>query len=104
LCLLNCRLKDTKSSNNALPLARLTPESITSYVQRRKAERIGNCTIKIEVGVLHRILKQFKLWHLAGDGYKPLPEPKDLGRALSPEQELRLFSVASTRSGRSACA
>jgi hypothetical protein len=51
--------------------------------------------VNIEVGVWRRILKQFKLWHLVGDGYKPLPEPKDMRRALSPEQELRPFSVAS---------
>jgi hypothetical protein len=59
-------------------------------------EGIGNRTINVEIGVLRRILKQFKLWHLVGEAYKPLPEPKDIGRALSPEQELRLFSVAST--------
>jgi hypothetical protein len=35
-------------------------------------------------GVLRRILKQFKLWHLVGEAYKPLSEPKDIGRALSP--------------------
>jgi integrase len=78
-------------------LGSLTAESITSYVQRRKAERIGNRTVNIEVGVLRRILKQFKLWHLMGENYKPLPEPKDVGRALTPAQELRLFAVASSR-------
>ncbi|HTS05551.1 MAG TPA: hypothetical protein VMP68_08215 [Candidatus Eisenbacteria bacterium] len=35
--------------------------------------------------------------YLAGEDYKPLPERKDVGRALSAEQELKLFSVASTR-------
>src|ERR1700728_3633265 len=78
-------------------LGTLTVESVVSYVQRRKAERIGNRTVNIEVGVLRRILKQFKLWHFVGDGYKPLPEPKDIGRALSPEQELRFFDVARSR-------
>jgi integrase len=43
------------------------------------------------------VLKQFKLWHIVGEGYKPLPERKDVGRALSPEQEIKLFSAASTR-------
>jgi integrase len=79
-------------------LGSLTPESIAAYMARRKAEGIGNRTINIEVGVLRRVLKQFKLWHLVGEDYKPLPEQKDVGRALSPEQELRLFAVASTRS------
>lgn len=62
-----------------------------------RAEGAGNRTVNIEVGVLRRVLKQFKLWQFVSDGYKPLPEPKDIGRALSPEQELRLFSVASAR-------
>lgn len=53
--------------------------------------------MNIEIGVLRRIMKQFRLWHFVADGYKPLPEPKDVGRALTPEQELKLFNVASTR-------
>ena len=53
--------------------------------------------MNIEVGVLRQILKQFKLWHFVGESYKPLPEPKDIGKALSPEQELKLFNVASSR-------
>jgi hypothetical protein len=53
--------------------------------------------VNIEIGALRGILKQFKLWHLVGENYKPLPEPKEIGRALSPEQELRLFAVASSR-------
>jgi integrase len=90
-------LKQVMRHLGTAPLGSLTAESIVSYVQRRKAERIGNRTVNIEVGVLRRILKQFKLWHFVGDGYKPLPEPKDIGRALSPEQELRFFDVASSR-------
>jgi hypothetical protein len=46
---------------------------------------------------LRRILKQFKLWGFVGEDYKPLSEPKDVGRALTPAQELRLFTVASSR-------
>ena len=39
----------------------------------------------------------FKLWsRLAGD-YKPLPEPTGIGRALTPEEELKLFETASSR-------
>lgn len=46
--------------------------------------------------MIRRILKQFKLWHVVGQDYKPLPENKSIGRALTPEQELRLFTVASS--------
>jgi integrase len=78
-------------------LSKLDSDALAGYVARRKAEGAGNRTVNIEVGVLRRVLKQFRLWHLVGEDYKPLPEPKDIGRALTPEQELTLFSVASTR-------
>lgn len=78
-------------------LAKLDSDTLAGYVARRKGEGAGNRTVNIEVGVLRRVLKQFKLWYLVGEGYKPLPERKDVGRALSAEQELKLFSVASMR-------
>jgi integrase len=90
-------LKQVKRHLGTSMIGSLTTESIVSYVPCRKAERIGNRTVNIEVGVLRRILKQFKLWHFVADGYNPLPEPKDIGRALSPEQELKFFDVASSR-------
>jgi site-specific recombinase XerD len=90
-------LKQVKRHLGTSMIGSLTTESIVSYIPCRKAERIGNRTVNIEVGVLRRILKQFKLWHFVADGYNPLPEPKDIGRALSPEQELKFFDVASSR-------
>ncbi len=75
----------------------LSPESLTAYVRLRKAESVGHRTINIEIGILRRILKRFRLWSLVGESYKPLPEPKNIGRALTAEQELKLFEVASSR-------
>ena len=47
-----------------------------SYIQKRKAEkdRKSNDQYRTGLGFLRRILKQFKLWHIVGDGYRPLPE------------------------------
>lgn len=56
-------------------LGSLNSDALADYVARRKAEGVGNRTVNIEAGVLRRILKQFKLWHLVGEDYKPLPEP-----------------------------
>ena len=78
-------------------LGTLTPDSLTRYVVSRKGEGIANRTINIEIGVLRRILKRHKLWVRIGEDYRTLPERHDIGRALSPEQELRLFEVASSR-------
>ena len=79
-------------------LSSIDLESLAEYIRQRKKEKIGNRTINIEVGVLRRVMKQFKRWSRLADDYKCLPEPHDIGRALTPEQEVKLFAVASSRS------
>jgi integrase len=81
-----------------LTLAGLRPGTLTSYVDLRKTEAIANRTINIEMGAFRRVLKIYKLWQLVGGDYKPLPERRDVGRALTPEQEVKLFEVAASRS------
>ena len=76
-----------------VPVAR----SLADYIKKRKAENIGNRTINMEVGVLRRVLKKYKLWSRLAEDYRRLPEPTDIGRALSPEEELKLFQTASSR-------
>lgn len=90
-------LKQVKRHLGDTHIGQITPDSLAVYIQKRKAEKIANRTINIELGSVRRILKQFKLWHIVGDGYRPLPERRDIGRALSPGEELKLFSVAATR-------
>jgi integrase len=75
----------------------LNLKSLAGYVQKRRDEGIGNRTINIEVGVLRCALKKFKLWNRLAEDYKRLPESTDIGRALTPEEELRLFATASSR-------
>ncbi len=72
-------------------------QTFAHYIAARKHEGIANRTINIETGVLRRILKVYKLWQFVADGVKPLSESKEIGRTLSPEQEAKLFSVASSR-------
>jgi hypothetical protein len=43
------------------------------------------------------VLKKHKLWSRRAEDYRRLPEPKDIGRALSPEEELKLFEAVSSR-------
>ena len=81
-----------------MTLGSITIEHLAGYVRRRKASNVGNRSINIELGVLRRVMKQLRLWSRVEENYKPLPEPKDIGRALSAEQEQKLFNVASSRS------
>jgi hypothetical protein len=78
-------------------LGSLTLNTLSEYTRKRKKEAIAPRTINIEIGVLRRVLKKFKLWTRFAEDYKRLPESKDIGRALTPGEELKLFSVASTR-------
>jgi integrase len=89
--------KQVKRHLGLMRLGSITLATLADYTQKRKAEGIGNRTINIEVGVLRRVLKKHKLWSRLAEDYRRLPEPKDIGRALSPEQEIKLFETASSR-------
>ena len=90
--------KQVKRHLGTVRLSSINLDVLAEFIHKRKTEKIGNRTINIEVGVLRRVMKQFKLWSRLADDYKRLPEPKDIGRALTPEQEVKLFAVASSRS------
>lgn len=48
----------------------------------------------MEIGILRRILKRAKRWHFVEDEIPRLPERRDIGRALKPEEKFRLLKVA----------
>jgi integrase len=80
-----------------LSIARIDAESILAYVRQRKADGLSNTTVNMEIGILRRILKRAKRWHLVEDEVPRLPERRDIGRALRPEEKLRLLKVAQSR-------
>ncbi|HUD56975.1 MAG TPA: tyrosine-type recombinase/integrase [Terracidiphilus sp.] len=89
--------KQVKRHLGSSALGSLTLDTLAEYTRKRVKEGIAPRTINIEIGVLRRVLKKFKLWTRFAEDYKRLPEPKNIGRALTPEQEEKLFTVASTR-------
>jgi integrase len=89
--------KQVKRHLGLTKLGSIRLKTLGDCVQQRMAESVGNRTINMEVGVLRRVLNKFKLWTRFAEVYKRLPEPKNLGRALTPEQEEKLFTVASSR-------
>src|SRR5262249_27827829 len=63
--------------------------------QLRRAEQVGNRTINLEAKVLRQILRSAKLWSRVAEDYKALREDKrGPGRALTPEEEKRLWKAA----------
>ena len=65
--------------------------------RHRKASGLSNTTVNMELGILRRILKRAKRWHFVEDEVPRLPERRDIGRALQPEEKLRLLKVAQSR-------
>ncbi|MBC7932217.1 MAG: site-specific integrase [Rubrivivax sp.] len=53
--------------------------------------------LNMEIGVMRRILKRAKLWHVLADDVKPLKEPRTIGRALSPDEKFKLLETASQK-------
>src|ERR1700680_2766002 len=73
------------------------PEPILAYIRQRKEADISNTTLNMEIGILRRVLKRAKLWHLVESDVRRLPERHDIGRALPPDGKLRLRRVATGR-------
>src|SRR6185437_15314259 len=53
--------------------------------------------IHMELGILRRILKRARRWHFFDDDVPRLPERRDIGRALQPDEKLRLLKIAESR-------
>jgi integrase len=82
---------------DSLPIARIDADSILAYVRQRKAKGLSNTTVNMEIGILRRILKRAKRWHFVEDEVPRLPERRDIGRALQPEEKLRLLKVGQSK-------
>lgn len=78
--------------------ADLSEERMTTYMIDRRAEGAGNRTINMELAVLSRALgsKFQMLWPTL----KRLEERRDVGRALSAEEEQRIVDAASRNNSR----
>jgi len=76
-------------------LNKLTPGHIRMYQNERREGGRAPKTINGEVSVLRQLLKHAKLWYRFDDEYKPIPNTKPpVGRALTSEEQARLFEVA----------
>jgi integrase len=69
----------------------IQPKDIEAYQQARLREGAANRTINIEVQVLRQVLKANDCVQSLQGKVRSLRENKDIGRALSPEEESRLL-------------
>jgi integrase len=75
-------------------LSKIAGEDILRFREWRTENAVGPATINMEVGVIRRILKRAKRWHLLCVDIRPLKEPRSVGRALTHEEKLKLLRVA----------
>jgi integrase len=82
-------------------LCDITAEAIARYQKKRQQEEAEGRTVNMEVGVLRGVLKAHRMWERIAPDVHMLAERKDIGRALTAEEEQRLLEVTMRRD--SAC-
>ncbi|HEY6347222.1 MAG TPA: site-specific integrase [Bryobacteraceae bacterium] len=75
-------------------LSDLTEERMREYVRQRKADGASGRTINMELGELSRAIG--RTWRELWPRVKKLEERKDVGRAISPEEQGKLLDAAAT--------
>jgi integrase len=75
-------------------LSKITAEDVLRFREWRSERGVGPAVINMEVGVIRRMLKRARRWHLLGADIRPLKEPCSIGRALSYDEKLRLLRIA----------
>jgi len=75
-------------------LSRITADDVLRFREWRSGSGVGPAIINIEVGVIRRMLKRAKRWHLFGADIRPLKEPRSVGRALTFDEKLKLLGTA----------
>jgi integrase len=76
------------------PLKKITLLDITDYQNKRLDEGRAPKTINGEVSVLRQVLKHAKLWHRFEEYKSQINDKEPVGRALSIEEQQRLFDTA----------
>jgi integrase len=71
----------------------ITPEHIAAYQAKRLREGKATRTVNLEVGALRATLKTYRLWGAIADGVEMLRERRDVGKAISREDEVKLLDA-----------
>lgn len=86
-------LKHLSSHFGSMLLADITPQHIGKYQTKRKKEEGSNRTINMEISTLRMIMKSARLWSAISQGVRMLPERREVGKALAPDEETRLLAA-----------
>jgi len=81
----------------AKALNRVDSENLLSYRESRAKNDLKPSYINMEMGVIRRVLKRARRWHILADEIRPLRERRNFGRALFPEEKANLLRIAAFR-------
>jgi integrase len=94
-------LAHLKPSLGKLTLGEITPSVISRYQRKRLKEEASPRSINIEVALIRLVLRKHKVWGNIEDEVKMLKERRDVGRALSEDETMRLLTAAKASASRS---
>lgn len=81
-----------------IKLRNITPAHVAEYQNSRLENGRAPKTINGEVSVLRQLLTHARLWYRFREDYKPIRNNKPpVGKALTEEEQARLFEVAQSR-------
>ncbi len=78
-------------------LSDISADDISRYQSHRMGQKAAGRTINMETGVLRQIMRKHKLWGAICDDVKSMKERRDVGRALSPDEEASLLQATADR-------
>jgi integrase len=91
------RLSVVKTHFKDVRLSQVTATAIAKYQRVRKDAGLSNRTINMDVGALSRVLKHSGRWRALAEHVQFLPETESMiGRALTGEEQTRLFEAAAS--------
>jgi integrase len=86
-------LKHLSSYFGSMLLADTTPQEIGKYQGIRQKEGASNRTINMEISTLRMMMKSARLWGAISQDVRMLPERRDIGKALTPDEEKKLLDA-----------
>jgi integrase len=92
------RLEVVKRHLGDVKLQTITRKVIEGFQAKRRLEGASNRTVNMDVGALRQVLRRFKQWRRLEDDVRMLTEVggAPVGRALTPEEQKRLFEAAAS--------
>lgn len=89
------RLEHVNRLLSPVLLPDLTEDAIRGYIKTRLKEKASGCTVNMEVGELSRAIG--KPWSVLWPKVRKLEERKEVGKALSTEEETKLLNASPNR-------